>query len=134
MSLVKDYIEPIYQEGDIISCSEKVVSLCQERVVYKKDMTVSGLAKFLSRFASHSSAGIGVDSPWKMQFAIDYCGVPKVLYASIAAGIGKLFKKKGVFYDITGPEIFGLDGFYDHEFAEYGEFGIRIPEDPGKVC
>ena len=30
--------------------------------------------------------------------------------------------------------VSGLDGFYDHEFQEYGEFGIRIPENPGKVC
>ena len=57
-----------------------------------------------------------------------------VLWAAFCAGIGKLFGKRGVFYEMVGQEVSGLDGFYDHEFQEYGEFGIRIPENPGKVC
>ena len=97
-------------------------------------MKLGWLAKFLSKFASHSSAGIGVDSPWKMQFAIDQCGAWKVIWAAVCAGVGKLFGKHGVFYDMVGQEVSGLDGFYDHEFEEYGQFGIRLPENPGKVC
>ncbi len=134
VQLVKDYVLPMYQEGDILSISEKIISLCQKRVVYKKDMHLSWLAKFLSRFASHSSAGIGVDCVWKMQFAIDHCGPLKIIWASIAAAFGKLFGKRGVFYAIAGPEVTGLDGFYDKSYAEYGDFGIRIPENSAGVC
>ena len=134
VDLVEQYVKPLYQPGDLLSSSEKIIGLCQKRVVYKKDMKVSALARFLSRFASHSTAGIGVDSPWKMQFAIDQCGALKVIWAAVCAGIGKLFGRRGVFYDMVGQEVSGLDGFYDHEFAEYGEFGIRLPENPGKVC
>ena len=50
------------------------------------------------------------------------------------AKIGKICKKKGIFYDIVGQEISGLDGFYGKVFPEYAEFGIRIPEKPDKVC
>ena len=113
IELVKKYVEPYYEEGDILSISEKIISLCQKRLVYKKDMKLSKLAKFLSKFAMSSDAGIGVDSPYKMQFAIDLCGPIKVLFAAICAGIGKLFHKKGIFYDIVGMEVTGLDGFYD---------------------
>ena len=134
IDLVEKYVKPLYQPGDILSSSEKIIGLCQKRVVYKKDMKVGRLARFLSRFASHSSAGIGVDSPWKMQFAINQCGALKVIWAAFCAGVSKLFGKRGVFYDMVGQEVSGLDGFYDHEFKEYGEFGIRIPENPGKVC
>ncbi len=134
VDLVETYVKPLYQPGDLLSSSEKIIGLCQKRVVYKKDMKLSWLAKFLSRFASHSTAGIGVDSPWKMQFAIDQCGALKVLWAALCAGVGKLFGKRGVFYDMVGQEVSGLDGFYDHEFEEYGQFGIRLPENPGKVC
>lgn len=81
-----------------------------------------------------SEAGIGVNSPYKMQFAIDLCGPIKVIYAAILAGIGKIFHKKGIFYNIVGMEVTGLDGFYDKVFPEYGEFGIRIPENPNEVC
>lgn len=134
IELIKKYVLPYYQEGDILSISEKIISLCQKRVIYKKNMKVGRLAKFLSKFAMSSDAGIGVDSPYKMQFAINLCGRIKVIYAAVLAGIGKIFHKKGIFYDIVGMEITGLDGFYDKVFPEYGEFGIRIPENPNGVC
>ena len=134
IELINRYIKPFYQKGDIVSISEKIISLCQRRVIYKKDMKLSFLAKFLSRFASHSSAGIGVDSVWKMQFAIDHCGAWKILYATLCSGMGKLFGKHGIFYDIAGIEVRGLDGFYDKSYSVYGDFGIRLPENPDKVC
>ena len=61
IDLVNRYVKPLYREGDILSISEKIVSLCQKNVVYRKDMKITPLAKFLSRFATqHNSAGIGV--------------------------------------------------------------------------
>lgn len=134
IQLLEKYVKPIYEEGDILSISEKIISLCQKRVVYKKDMKVSSLAKFLSKFAMRSDAGVGVDNPYKMQFAIDLCGSIKVIWAAIAGGFCKLFGKKGVFYEIVGPEISGLDGFYGNVFSEYADFGIRIPENSTGVC
>ena len=134
IEVIRQYVSPVFKEGDFISISEKIVSLCQKRVVYKKDVKVGRLAKFLSKFAMKSDAGIGVDSPYKMQFAINLCGRWKVIYAAIMGGIGKLFGKKGIFYKIVGQEVSGLDGFYDKVFSEYGEFGIRIPENSEQVC
>lgn len=134
IDIIEKYVKPTYKENDFISISEKIISLCQKRIIYKKDMKVSKLAKFLSKFAMKSDAGIGVDSPYKMQVAINLCGKLKVIYAAIVAGIGKIFKKKGVFYKIVGQEISGLDGFYGNVFPEYAEYGIRIPENSSKVC
>ncbi len=134
VDIIKKYVTDIYEEGDIVSISEKIIGLCQNRVVYKKDVKVSGLAKFLSRFAMKSSAGVGVDNPYKMQFAINLCGRFKVIYAAVAGGICKLFGKRGVFYEIVGPEVSGLDGFYGDVFEDYAEFGIRIPENSSGVC
>ena len=97
-------------------------------------MHLSILAKILSKFASHPIGGVGVGEPYKMQFAINTCGRLKVLYAAIMGGIGKIFRRKGIFYKIVGQEVSGLDGFYDKVFPEYGEFGIRIPENTTQVC
>jgi hypothetical protein len=69
-----------------------------------------------------------------MQFAIDHCGALKIIWASLCAGVGKLFGKRGIFYDIAGEEVRGLDGFYDNCFEEYGTYGIRLPKDPNGVC
>ncbi len=134
VDLVKRYVSPLYEEGDLLSISEKIISLCQNRVVYKRDMHITRLAKFLSGFASHSDAGIGVDSVYKMQFAIDHCGKAKILWAAFCSGVGKVFGKHGIFYDIAGMEVTGLDGFYDAVFDTYGEFGIRLPSNPSAVC
>ena len=105
---MEQYVKPVWQPGDLLSSSEKIIGLCQKRVVYKKDMKVGRLARFLSRFASHSSAGIGVDSPYKMQFAINERGALFVLWAAFCAGVAKLFGKRGVFYEMVGQEVSGL--------------------------
>lgn len=134
IDLVNQYVKDIYEEGDILSISEKVISLCQNRVIYKDDLKISFLAKFLSKFAMKTTAGVGVSNVYKMQFAINICGPIKVLWAAICSGIGKLFGKKGIFYKIVGQEVSGLDGFYGHIFEEYENFGIRIPDNPNGVC
>ena len=69
-----------------------------------------------------------------MQYAINTVGLLKVLWASIASAVTKLFGKRGVFYKIVGEEVSGLDGFYDHVWKEYGDIGIRLPENPTAVC
>ena len=135
IELVERYVKPLYEEGDLLSISEKIVALCQKRVVYRKDMKISFLAKLLSRFAiQHNSAGIGVGEVCKMQFAIDECGSLKVLWAAICAGFGKLMGRRGIFYEMVGMEVTGLDGFYPDVFPVYGDYGIRIPENPVGVC
>lgn len=134
IDLITKYVSPDYQPDDIVAVSSKIVSLYQKRVIYKSDMKLSSVAKFLSKFAAKSNAGIGVNSVWKMQYAIDYCGYAKVFWAAFCAGIGKLFGKRGIFYDIVGVEISGLDGFYDKCFKEYGEFGIQIPVNCSELC
>ena len=126
VDLVRTYVMPHWQPGDLLSSSEKIIALCQGRIVRKEDMRISGLVRFLSPFASTSSAGIDVNCPYKMQFAIDEVGAPRVIFAAIAAGLGKLVGRRGIFYKIVGNEVTGL--------AEYGDYGIRIPSKPNEVC
>ena len=84
IDLFKEYVSPIYQEGDIISSSEKIIALCQNRVLKREDIKVGFWAKFLSKFAHKTTAGVGVGEPIKMQFAINQVGLLKVLWASLA--------------------------------------------------
>ena len=134
VDLFKEYVSPIYEEGDLVSSSEKIIALCQNRVVKREDIKIGFWAKFLSKFASHPDTGVGVGETIKMQYAIDTVGLPKVLWASFASAVTKLFGKKGVFYKIVGQEVSGLDGFYDHVWKEYGDIGIQMPENPSGVC
>lgn len=134
IEIFKEFVSPIYEEGDIVSCSEKIVSLCQGRVVHKKDIKLGFWAKFLSKFVNQTPAGEAVGNPYKMQIAINICGLWKVLYAAGCAAIGKVFKKKGVFYKIVGQEVAGIDGFCNDAYDDYLEMGILNPKNPGKVC
>lgn len=134
IDVVKEYCSELYSDGDIISISEKIIALCQNRVVKREDIKIGFWAKFLSKFASHPSTGVGVGETIKMQYAIDTAGLPKVLWASFAGGVCKIFGKKGVFYEIVGLEVSGLDGFYDKVWNEYRDIGIKVPENPNGVC
>ena len=132
--IIKEYVLGIYQVGDIISISEKIISICQNRIIKREDIKISFWAKILSKFASHPDTGVGVGEPIKMQYAINKAGLIKVLFASILSSITKLFGKKGIFYEIIGQEVSGLDGFYAHVWNEYKDIGIEIPENPNGVC
>lgn len=135
IDILREYVADIYQVGDIISISEKIISICQHRIVRREDIKVGVWAKFLSKFASReSSRGYGVGEPIKMQYAINKRGLPRILLASLIGGFCKLLGIKGIFYRIAGKEVSGLDGFYDAVWKEYGDIGIEIPYDSGTVC
>ena len=134
LDLIETYVKPVYQPGDIISSSEKVIALCQGRIVTEDECKPGFWARLLSKFVHQTSAGPGMGLPVKMQFAINICGLPRVIWAAVCAGFGKLVGKHGVFYDMLGEEVTGLDGFYGEDIPEYEHMGVRVPSHPDKVC
>lgn len=135
IDIMEEYVAGVYQQGDIISISEKIISICQNRTIKREDIRIGRLAKFLSKFACPASPkGYGVGVPIKMQYAIDKIGLPRILLASVTGGLFKAFGIKGVFYKIAGIEVSGLDGFYDGAWEEYRDIGIEIPYDSAAVC
>lgn len=135
LKVLEQYIRPLYKEGDIISMSEKVISMCQDNTVEMKDVKLGFWAKFLSKFATKSSAGIGMNEPYKLQLAINMRGLPLVLWASLCSAVGKVFHKRGVFYEIVGQDVAGIDGFYSHSaFETYHTLAVLNPKEPEKVC
>ena len=135
IDLIKEYVKDIYEEGDIISISEKIISICQNRIVRREDIKIGFWANFLSKFACRKNrGGYGVGMPINMQYAINKVGLFRVLFASIISGITKIFGIKGAFYKIAGREVSGLDGFYDGAWTEYKDIGIELPENSKGVC
>ena len=135
IELIKKYVEPVYEDGDIISLSEKVIAICQNRIIRREDIKIGFWAKFLSKFASKPKIATGYASEAiKMQYVIDRIGLLKVLYASIASAITKLFGIKGKFYEIIGRDLSSLDCFDGYDYEYYKDIGIETPEDPNGVC
>lgn len=135
IELIKHYVSELYQEGDLLSISEKVVSMCQDNVVTKSEVKLSWAARFLSRFGKKTDSGIGITEPYKLQLMIDMKGLPRVLWAGLAGAVGKLFRHPGVFYEILGNDAAGIDGFYAHSaFDDYHDMAVLLPREPEKVC
>ena len=136
IDFMREYALPEMQEGDIISISEKIIALCQKRIVYRKDIHPGFWAKLLCKFVRVTPAGPGAGTPYKMQLIIMICGLPRVLFAAACSAVTKLFGKKGVFYKVCGHDVDGIDGLidYDISYKEYVDYGILNPEDPNAVC
>lgn len=135
VELIRRYVLPLYKKGDIVSISEKVISMCQDNTVYMEDVHVGWLAKFLSKFGKRTKSGIGVTEVHKLQLMIDMRGQIKVIFAAVIGAIGKLVGKRGLFYEILGVEAAGIDGFYEHSaFNEYHKMATLTPRHPNQVC
>lgn len=50
IELIKRYVSELYQEGDLLSISEKVVSMCQDNVVTKSEVKLSWGRTFFVSF------------------------------------------------------------------------------------
>ena len=133
--LVKRYVLPISQEGDVLSFGAKVMAMCT-RNVYTKDQIQPGFwAKLLSPHASETTAGIGMHDPYKLQLAINMVGAPRVVFASIASAVTKPFGVKGLFYKIVGKGVAGIDGFYYRSsFERYKDLALVNNENPQELC
>jgi hypothetical protein len=133
-AILEKYVLSHCQKGDIIILGQKIVSIIQGRIIYKKDIKVTFWAKFLSKFVTKTPYGFSVGNPLKMQVAIKLAGLWRIVLAGIIGQIGKLFGIRGLFYIIAGHKINQLDGFYDEAFAQYSEIGILGPENCDELC
>ena len=53
IDLIEKYVKPVYQPGDILSSSEKVIALCQGRIVTEDECKPGFWAKVLKIGRAH---------------------------------------------------------------------------------
>ena len=132
--ILKKYVLELLEKGDIVVFCQKIISIFQGRMVYKKELKLGFWARFLSKFARKTPYGFGVRNPLKMQLAINLAGLPRILIASILAGVFRIFRIYGIFYLVAGHQINRIDGFYGEAFPQYSEIGILPPIRCDKLC
>lgn len=132
--IVEKYVLPFAQKNDIVVLCQKIVSIIQKRIIYKKDIKVGFFANFLSKFVKKTPAGFSVGNPLKMQVAIKLAGLPRVLFASFFGFLFKIFGFKGMFYRLAGHQISEIDGFYGEAYLEYADIGILGPVSCDLLC
>ena len=133
--LVKKYVLPLYQKGDMLSFGAKVMAMCTKNVKTREQVKPGFWANFLWRFAGINHTGVGMHEPYKLQLVIDMCGLPRVLLAVFCSAVTKLFGIKGVFYKVCGKGVGGIDGFYFRSsFDRYKELALINPPNPVELC
>ncbi len=132
--IIKEHVLPFSKEGDIVALGQKIVSIAQKRIIYKKDLKIGFWAKFLSKFVKKTSFGFSVGNPLKMQVAINIAGLPRVIFSAVLGFVAKGLGIKGLFYILAGNQISQIDGFYEEAFKQYAEMGILGPVDCDNLC
>lgn len=133
--LVEKYVRPLYQEGDMLSFGAKVMCMCVKSVRDIKDVKPGFWANLMWRFAGINHTGVGMHEPHKLQLVIDMVGLPRVLLAAFLSAVTKPFGKKGVFYEVCGKGVGGIDGFYFRSsFEVYKKLALINPENAQELC
>ena len=133
--LVRRYVLPLAQPGDVLSFGAKVMAMCTGNVKTREEVKPGFWAKLLWRFAGINHTGVGAHEPYKMQMIIDICGLPRVLLAAFLSAVTKPFGVHGVFWKVCGHGVAGIDGFYERSsFDLYHELALINPENPDELC
>ncbi len=132
--LVEKYFMPLYQPGDVLSFGAKVMAMAVKSVKTREEVKPGFWASILWRFAASNSTGVGMHEPGKMQLVIDMVGLPRVLLAAFLSAVTKPFGKRGVFYEVCGKGVGGIDGFYDRSsFEVYKDLALINPPNPDRL-
>jgi hypothetical protein len=124
------YVKPVYQPGDIVFISETSVAICQGRARDWRDIKPGWLARRLSPLVTKSPYGVGLRSPYAMQYAIELCGMARILAGCVAHVAGRLLRRKRWFYDVAGVQARMMDAEHTMGIKEFYECVIPGPADP----
>jgi len=134
VDVVKQYALPHMVKGDILFLSEKAVACTQNRAIPMDDIKPRLLARILVKFVYRSPHGLGRTLPETMEISLQQAGTPRILFAAFCSAIGKLFKKRGIFYAIAGDAVRAIDGPCPGALPPMDRCVTLGPENPGKVC
>ena len=133
--LVRRYVLPLAQEGDLLSFGAKVMAMCTRNVKTRDEVKPGFWARRLWRFAGINTTGVGMHEPYKLQLVIDMCGLPRVLFAAFISAVTRPFGVHGLFYKICGKGVGGIDSFYFRSsFDRYKEMALINPPNPVELC
>lgn len=134
VEVLNEYVKPIIEEGDVVFIAESVVATMQQRAIKLTDIKPRPLATLMSKFVYKNPYGIGLAMPETMEMAFREVGTMRIMFASAVSVVGKLFGKRGWFYEIAGPKAREIDGPCDYTLPPYNEYVVLGPEEPQKTA
>lgn len=133
--LINRYVRPIWREGDVVSFGAKVMCMCIESVKTRDQIKPGFWANLMWRFAGINYTGVGAHEPYRLQLIIDICGLHRVLLAAALSAVTRPFGIHGVFWNVCGHGVSGIDGFYTRSsFDIYQHIALINPENSDEIC
>ncbi len=128
--IVADAVRGIARPQDVVAVSETAVAIAQNRTIAAETIRPSRLAYVLSRRAGALAT---INQPESLQLVIDQVGAWKVVVAALAHVVGRLARRRGVFYEILGATISQIDG-YTGTLPPFERTIVLGPERPDAVA
>lgn len=130
VDVIEYYTRDVAGPGDIVGISESVVAITQGRAIPPEDIKPGLLARMISRFA-HPDAS--VSAPRSMQMAIELVGPFRILLAAGAGVLGKIIRKRGLFFQVAGHPVAEIDDS-GGTMPPYDRTIVLGPKDPNTVA
>lgn len=138
MNLLEEYVKPRVKPGDIFFISEKIVCICQGRMIRRDEVKTSWLARFLaSKVRNYEGTpefrGLGHGTAPAMQLVIEEAGYPRILFAAAVSALTRQWLP-GAFYFIIGKRAKSVDCPMSWTIKPFDEYAKRAPLAPNKVA
>ena len=139
ITLLTEYAKPHLVPGDILFISEKVVCVCQNRIIRADEVQTSWLARFLAKHVRNHVGtpkfrGMGHGTAPAMQLLIEEAGYPRTLFAAAIASVTRPLGIKGAFYYLVGKQAKSIDCPMSWTIEEFKEYAKRAPFKPNQVA
>ena len=139
MALLEEYARPHLQSGDMLFVSEKVVCICQGRILRADEVETSWLARLLAKrvrnyVGTPQFRGMGHGTAPAMQLLIEEAGYPRVLFAATVSALTRPLGIKGAFYYLVGKQAKSIDCPMSWTIEEFKDYAKKAPHDPDGVA
>jgi F420-0:gamma-glutamyl ligase-like protein len=139
MQLLKEYVAPHIQKGDLLFISEKIVCITQGRIIRADEVKTSWLARLLSSKVKNyvgtpQFRGLGHGTAPAMQLLIEEAGYPRVVFAAAVSAVTRPLGISGAFYYLVGKLAKSIDCPMSWTIEEFKDYAKRAPLKPNEVA
>lgn len=134
VAVSRRYLGPHVQASDIALLGQKLVSICQRRLVPLDEVRVGPIARLLSRTVRATPHGLGLRRPQTMAMAIKEVGLGRILAASAVGAWDRVTGRHGGFYRVAGERVWAIDGPGPSTLPPYDRYVVLAPDDPDALA
>jgi F420-0:Gamma-glutamyl ligase len=126
VALTEQAVCGIARPGDVVAVAESAVAIAQGEFLAAEHVRPSPLAYAIARRADPMAT---ISQPESIQLVIDRAGAWKVGTATLLQALGRVFGRRGLFYEIMGDAVAAFDG-YTGTMPPYERAIVFAPRNP----